>query len=255
VRRWCRGCCDPVVRMAGPGNHLTTSSGLSPQDLRRNFRELLKDWADYENEKPAGWLTEQWESRIDPKILDDALAALEDAHGDEQRARARRALEPIIARGLVRREGQFVAPPAIVKSEMLKDWVIWRTLRLAYEHMGGDISEVQCELWGERFQLVVCESCSAVFRPVRRARQASRCHLCRHRPAAAALGSPETLKALAAGQPVTIRVPERVGNVVTSWKLKTLIRCPECREPAFVRSGATTCGKPACRSRRRRRQS
>jgi hypothetical protein len=239
--------------MERSGNHLATTKGLSPQDLRWNFRELLKDWADYENEKPAGWLAEQWESHIDPKILDDALVAHEDTRDDEKRARAQRALEPIIARGLVRRMGRFVAPPAIVKPEMLKDWVIWRTLRLAYESLGGEVSEVPCELWGEHFQLVVCDSCSAVFRPARRARQASRCHLCRHRPAAAALGSPETLRALAAGQPITIRVPERIGNVVSSWKLKTLIRCPECREPAFVRSGATTCGKPACRSRRRRR--
>lgn len=238
----------------GSENHVTTANGLSPQDLRRNFRRLLKDWADYENEKPTGWLPEQWESRIDPTILDDAVIALEGAHDDEGRAKARQALEPIIARGLVRRHGRFLAPPAIVEPTLLKDWTIWIALRLAYDRLGGDVSEVQCEHWGERFQLIVCDSCSAVFRPARRARQASRCHLCRHRPAAAALGSPETLKALAAGESVTIRIPESVGNVVTSWRYKALIRCPECREPAFVRHGATTCGKPACRSRRRRRQ-
>jgi hypothetical protein len=240
--------------MMGSEKHVASANGLSPQDLRRNFRGLLKDWADYENEKPAGWLPEQWGSRIDPTVLDDAVVAFENARDDEGRAMARRALEPIIARGLVRRHGRFLAPPAIVEPTLLKDWVIWIALRFAYDRLGGDVSEVQCEHWGECFRLIVCDSCSAVFRPARRSRQASRCRLCRHRPAAAALGSPETLKAIAAGEPVTIRVPESIGTVVTSWKLKTLIRCPECHEPAFVRHGATTCGKPACRSRRRRRQ-
>jgi hypothetical protein len=227
--------------------------GLSPQDLRRNLCELLFVWGDYQNEKPAGWLPDQWEARLDPEAVERAADAIEEAHDDGHRTTARQAIEPIIARGLVRRMGRFIAAPAIIESEMLEDWAAWLALRLAYERLGGDIAEVECELWGERFHLVVCDSCTAVFRPARRIRQASRCHLCRHRPAAPAFGSPETLQAIAAGQPITIRVPKKAGNVVLSWTTKTLIRCPECGEPAFVRNGAATCGKPACRSRHRRR--
>lgn len=37
----------------------------------------------------------------------------------------REALEPIIAHGLVRREGRFLRAPAIVKPEMLVDWALW----------------------------------------------------------------------------------------------------------------------------------
>jgi hypothetical protein len=230
------------------------AAGLSPQDLRRNLGELLTGWANYENEKPAGWLIEQWEAKIDPDDVDRALDAVEEAHDDARRARARQALEPIIARGLVRRAGRFIAAPAIVGPKVLEDWVIWLCVRLTYERLGGDVAEVECDLWGECFHLVVCASCTAIFRPARRARQASRCHLCRHRPAAPAFGSPETLRAFAANQPIEVRVPTKAGNVVLSWRRKTLIRCPECREPAFVRAGALTCGKASCRSRHRRRR-
>lgn len=201
--------------------------GLSPQDLRRNFAQLLSAWANYENEKPVGWLIDQWETRLDPEVIDCAMDAIEDAHDDERRAKAMRALEPIVARGLVRRMGRFIAAPAIIEPEMLEDWTVWLCVRLAYESLGGEVSEVECKLWGEHFHLAVCTSCTAVFRPTRRIRQASRCHLCRHRPAAAAFGSPETLRAFAANEPITIRVPKKAGSVVLSWKYKTMIRCPE----------------------------
>jgi hypothetical protein len=48
---------------------------------------------------------------------------------------------------------------------MLEDWMIWLCVRLTYECLGGDVAEVECDLWGERFHLVVCTSCTAVFRP------------------------------------------------------------------------------------------
>jgi hypothetical protein len=222
------------------------------------FREILRLWADYENQKPVGWLKEDWESTTDPQVLDCASAAMYEAgfgnsDDDDADAAARLSLEPIIPRGLLRREGRFVRPPAIVNSEMLTDWNLWNGLRAIYAKLAGDVAEVRCEHWGERFQLIVCDSCTAVFRPRRRAAQARHCHLCKHRPAAPPLGSPETIAAVAAGKPVTISVPERAGNVVVSWKTKTLIRCPECGEPSFARSGALTCGKPACQSRQRRR--
>jgi hypothetical protein len=241
--------------MTSPANQTSAPQRLSPQDLRRNVAKVLTDWANYENDKPLGWLPEEWESKIDPGAVDHAVDALQQAHGDEERSRARRALDPIIARGLVRRAGRFVAAPAIVKPEMLNDWIIWLFLREAYESLGGDVAEVECELWGERFHLVVCVSCTAIFRPARRIVQASHCHLCRHRPAAPAFGSPEMLRALAANEPIEIRVPEKAGSVVLSWKRKTVIRCPECQATAFVRSGAKTCGKASCRSRHRRRLS
>jgi hypothetical protein len=232
-----RDRCDPVLVMVNAGNQTFGQRGLSPQDLRRMLREFLRRWADYQNEKPAGWLSEDWESTTDPAVLDNAAGALWEAgfervddHG--VLAIARRSLEPIIARGLVRREHRFVRPPAIVKPEMLSDWKLWVGLRATYEKVGGQIADVSCEHWGETFNLIVCESCTAVFRPRRRV-DARHCHLCKHRDAALPLGSPETVAAIAVGRPVTVSVPESIGNVVISWKAKTLIRCPECREPAF----------------------
>jgi hypothetical protein len=107
--------------------------GLSPQDLRRIFREGLRRWAD-EKEKPAGWLPEDWQSKIDPGLLDHTTdvawgLALDTNASDEALATARAALEPMIARGLVRREHRFLRAPAIVKPEMLLDWVLWTSLR------------------------------------------------------------------------------------------------------------------------------
>jgi hypothetical protein len=49
-------------------------------------------------------------------------------------------------------------------------------------------TDVRCEHWGEQFHLLVCEGCTAVFRPRRRVHEARHCHLCRARPAAPALG-------------------------------------------------------------------
>jgi hypothetical protein len=83
-------------------------------------RELLRHWADYDNEQPAGWLKDDWESRADPAVLDRAAAFTADAAsnsnaGDDVIGAAHRSLEPIIARGLMRREGRFVRPPVVVK--------------------------------------------------------------------------------------------------------------------------------------------
>jgi predicted RNA-binding Zn-ribbon protein involved in translation (DUF1610 family) len=223
------------------------------------FRDLvLRRWANFEGEKPVGWLKEDWESKIDPGVLDRASDGLwavgfDGDAGDDVRTAARCALEPNLARGLVRREHHFVRPVAIVKPEMLNDWQAWVALKTLYERVGGDVADVRCEHWGEVFHLVVCDACSAVFRPKRRVYKTRRCHLCRHRPAAPALGTPETTDAMAAGWPVTISVPERVGSVVTSWKTRTLFRCPECGEPTFARNEAQTCSKPGCQSRHRRR--
>lgn len=244
--------------MTASANHDLRQSELSPQDLRRIFREGLRRWAEYENEKPAGWLPEDWESEIDPGLLDRATElvwdlAAETNASDDRLAAARESLEPIIARGLVRREHRFLRPPAIVKPEMLLDWMLWTSLRLMYESYGGDVVEVRCEHWGEQFHLIVCDGCTAVFRPRRRVHKTRHCHLCRARPAAPALGSSGTLAAYAAGAPITVCVPERIGNVVTSWKVRTLVRRAECGEPVFARKGAVTCAKPACQSRHRRR--
>ena len=240
--------------MTPAGNQAAEPGGLSPQEVRRFLREQFRRWADYDNEKPAGWLPEAWETKIDPRILDAAVVAIQQVGSDdESRRAARNALEPIIARGLERRAGRFIIPVMVVKPEMLSDWVAWETTRRAFEGVGREASDVRCALWGEHFHLVVCNACTAVFRPRRRAAQARRCHLCLRRPAEPAIGAPETLGPLVAGQPITIRVPERVGNVVTSWKIKTVMRCPECGATAFTRRGATTCGSKACESRRRRR--
>lgn len=244
--------------MTASANHDSGKSGLSQQDLRRIFREGLRRWADYEAEKPAGWLTEDWDSKIDPGLLDRATEVVWDLAGetnanDDALATAREALEPIIAHGLVRREDRFLRAPAIVKPEMLLDWALWTSLRAMYESYGGDVAEVRCEHWGEEFHLIVCEGCTAVFRPRRWVANTRHCPLCRARPPAPPLGSPETLAAYAARTPITVCVPERVGNVVTSWKVKTLIRCPECGKPVFARQGAVTCANPACQSRHRRR--
>lgn len=244
--------------MTASANQHSGQSGLSQQDLRRIFREGLRRWADYEAEKPAGWLTEDWDSKIDPGLLDRATGVVWDLAGetnsnDDALATARKAFEPIIAHGLVRREDRFLRAPAIVKPEMLLDWALWTSLRAMYESYGGDVAEVRCEHWGEEFHLIVCEGCTAVFRPRRRVVNTRHCPLCRARPPAPPLGSPGTLAAYAARTPITLCVPERVGNVVTSWKVETLIRCPECGEPVFARKGAVTCAKPACQSRHRRR--
>jgi hypothetical protein len=250
--------CDPVRDMTASANHDSGQSELSQQDLRRIFREGLRQWADYEAEKPAGWRTEDWDAKIKPGLLDRATEvvwklASETNANDDALATGRAALEPIIAHGLVRRENRFLRAPAIVRPEMLLDWGLWTALRAMYESYGGDVAEVRCEHWGEEFHLIVCEGCTAVFRPRRRVASTRHCPLCRARPPAPPLGSPETFAAYAARTPITVCVPERVGNVVTSWKVKTLIRCPECGEPVFARKGAVTCAKPACQSRHRRR--
>jgi hypothetical protein len=249
--------CDPLHIMFSSGNRRESVNGLSPQHVRRLFRDLvLERWANYENEKPVGWLKEDWESKVDPGLLEhgvDAVwaAAFVPVSEDRERTAALQALEPIIARGLVWREHHFVRPPAIVKREMLADWQAWSALKALYEQFGGDVADVRCDHSGETFRLLVCESCSAVFRPKRRVLGTRYCHLCQRRPAAPALGSPEMIEAFAAGRPVTITVPTRIGSVVISWKTKTLIRCPECAEPTFVRREARTCPKPACQSRHR----
>jgi hypothetical protein len=75
-------------------NRDSGQSGLSPQDLRRIFREGLRRWAAYENEKPAGWLPEDCEAKIDPALLDQATEvvwdlAAETSVSDEPLATAR----------------------------------------------------------------------------------------------------------------------------------------------------------------------
>jgi hypothetical protein len=175
--------------------------------------------ADCENEKPAGWLPEDWESKIDPALLDHATEvvwdlSLEATASDEALAAARTSLEPIIAHGLVRREHRFLRPPAIVKPEMLLDWGLWTSLRTepCTRGMEADVAEVRCQHWGEQFHLIVCDGCTAVFRPRRRVHKTRHCHLCCARPAAPALGSPETLSAFGTGIPITVCVPERIGT-------------------------------------------
>jgi hypothetical protein len=70
---------------------------------------------------------------------------------DEGRRAARNALEPIIARGLVRRMGRFIIPVMVVKPGMLSDWVAWETIRRAFEGVGGETSDVRCALWVRTF--------------------------------------------------------------------------------------------------------
>ena len=183
--------------MTASANHESGQSRLSQQDLRRIFREGLRRWADYEAEKPAGWLPEDWDSKIDPGLLDRATEVVWDLAGetnanDDALTTAREALEPIIAHGLVRREGRFLRAPAIVKPEMLLDWALWTSLRAMYESYGGDVAEVRCEHWGEEFHLIACGGCTAVFRPRRRVTNGRHCPLCRARPPAPPLGSPNT---------------------------------------------------------------
>lgn len=105
------------------------------------FREVLRRWADYENGKPVGWLKEDWQAKTEPAILDGAAAkiwevAVNATADGSARTAARLAIEPVIARGLVRRAGRFVRPPGIVKASMLMDWLTWSAVKALYESLG-----------------------------------------------------------------------------------------------------------------------
>jgi hypothetical protein len=43
------------------------------------FPAFLQHWADHDNEQPAGWLKDEWESRVDPAVVDRAAALTADA--------------------------------------------------------------------------------------------------------------------------------------------------------------------------------
>jgi hypothetical protein len=210
-----------------------------------------------DGEKPAGWLPAKWHARVEAAVLVEAVeATLAGVRGDDDaKLRARTLLEPLVARGLLRRAGRFIEPLVIVKDEQLAGLRAWEALRGAYEAVGGCVRDIRHDVGTMSFTLLVCERCTAVFAPRRRAADARYCQSCAKsgRELAPPLGArgPETLGEKGS---VVVRAPvARVGNVVLSLRNVTVSRCVECGELIHGRADKLVHSKSACSSRRQRR--
>lgn len=228
--------------------------------LRGDLVDHLDRWANFHGPKPIGWLDADWNEHVERRVLEAtatriAYRRLSDSE-DEGAVHVVDALEPLLARGLVRRAGRFVVPPMVTGPDDWRDWAAWELLSGLYRELTGQSSStmvVTDPFDGSQLHLGVCESCTVVFRPKRNAR---RCDACAHLKANLdpALGEPRTVAALKSGEPVRVRVPKLDGRIVTSWGTRTVFRCPMCGRSAIRKGGAGTCSSEACKSRAKRRR-
>lgn len=159
------------------------------------------------------------------------------------RERALGAVEAAIHDGLTLREGMLLVPPMVVKPEALRDQAVYALLRRLRATLDSAPNALEWRPSG----VAVCEGCTTVFVPRRRA-TAAYCPNCSKRPAAQVFGT----RPLRVGEPQTIRVPELAGTMIVGWKTATIAICPACAEPFVGRVDATMCQRCANRERQRR---
>jgi hypothetical protein len=234
----------------------SAASRLSPQELRQRLLGQLDRWANYpQGAKPAGWLDKTWHAPVDSNALHGVCELILNVLADDTRDRARSAVEPLVARGLVRRAGRCLDHNG-------GDVSAWRIVAGVYRELGGDLRDLRCEFGGRRFPLLVCASCTQVFQPKRKVRathkgtQTRYCELCSKRSQPPdALGPSLALPRLAnldEHESLTVRRPYLDGRFIKSWGVTTITRCTECREPMHGRADKRVCAK-ACESRCQRR--
>jgi hypothetical protein len=158
------------------------------------------------------------------------------------------AVDEILGRGLLGREGRFVRPPAIVKPELLDDFLAWEWIKMNLKLLGG------VRFWPPGWTpkttpLSVCDGCTAVFRPARK-KSARFCRLCAHKQPSPPLGMGGSLQR--PGDTVVAPAPKLFGHVVTGWKEVTIGLCLECGEAFVGPSGKVFCST-SCGQRHRRR--
>jgi hypothetical protein len=185
--------------------------------------------------------------------------ALEDErvppHADERlrsmagaaQSRALDLIETAIADGLLLRRHFLLVPPMIIKREMLEDADLYFAAmgtRAAFANQ-----PVAAAVNWQPPGVAVCAACTLVFEPRRRG--AVYCDLCRKhkRPASREVVGQ---RPLTRGQTQTVRVADRVGNVIVGWKTATIGLCAECGGPFHGRRDAKVCQKCSNKVRQRR---
>lgn len=164
---------------------------------------------------------------------------------DETVERARSAVERAITDGLRARWGFPLIPPAIVKPEMMGDWILYRLTLTLREKLASFCSGSSA--WWPR-GIGVCRACTMVFAPRRRS-FGEFCHLCCKRPAEPFVVGQRTLEP---GTRQTVRTPKLAGTMILGWTTTTIGLCPECETPFMGRRDATAC--PGCANRVRQRR-
>lgn len=185
-----------------------------------------------------------WSAKTDgrvPTMAMDRLERLAAVRMSEGRA----LVEAAIVDGLLARQGFLLVPPMIVRPHMLDDYRLY--LFALAVRAGLDVApRAEACAWRPS-GVAVCAACTTVF--VRRRPVATHCRLCSKRPAIAeVIGQ----RPLSDGQRQTVRVPDRVGNMIVGWKTTTVGLCPICGAPFSGRRDATTC--PQCSNRERQRR-
>jgi hypothetical protein len=176
----------------------------------------------------------------DPRILPDVITARALRLRD-LRLVAVQAVEDGVRAGLEAREGTFLVPVALVKPEMLEDQFLYEMVLGVRRLLVADGRPWEPDGIG------VCTACTMVF--VRRRAGTVHCRLCRTRPAQPQVFGQEVWES---GRRATIRVPQRVGNVVTGWRSATVGQCPECGKPFAGRRDKRACDDCSNAARQRR---
>lgn len=157
------------------------------------------------------------------------------------------AVDQVVGRGLLAREGTFIRPPAIIKPEMLDDFLAWEFVKMNLSLLGVKFWDPG---WTPKTKPVsVCDGCTAVFRPGRK-KSARFCQLCSHKAPPPPLGMSGPLQS--PGDTVVVAAPKLEGTIVTGWRAVTAGLCAECGEAFFGRAGKTFCSQK-CGQRQRRR--
>jgi hypothetical protein len=193
--------------------------GESPQEpsLTRSLAEHFTHWAGISDAAAVPAITEfrnylrvlkrlQLASEAGyPAKLDGRLAARRDS--------AVELLDPIIGAGLSARKGRCLRPDAIIpghERQMTADYRAWETITLCLNLLGARSKGFS-----------VCESCTLVFMPSRKAR-ARYCPLCAKRPAAPVLGTRSNPWPQRPGEQAQVRVPTWEGQERRSWTVRTI---------------------------------
>jgi hypothetical protein len=135
-------------------------------------------------------------------------------------------VEVIVDAGLERREGKLIEPvmPVPGRPELLDDYIAWETIKLQL----GLFPIPKWESGSPKTSpLSICDGCSVVFRPRRKA-AARWCPLCQHKRPAPSLGRVKL--PTSPGETVQVRSVKSQGHVLTGWGVRTIGLCTECEQ-------------------------